>query len=639
MSPGNPTILLLRSRNVLQPVMLFLFFTCIASLLPAQTPINGIVNTYYRVVDFIPAKACVRVTNPAGLSYNDQVMLIQMKGANINTTAASSAFGDTSSLNNAGNYEIATVCAVIGDTVFFVYMVLNDYTIAGKVQLVKIPKYVSAQVTAALKPAPWDNTAGTGGILAVSVEQDLILNAAISADSSGFRGGEYRLSDGTCGNTFFPPPANAFAYNAHTLAPQNGAFKGEGVADVAAEVSGGKGAPANGGGGGNNHNNGGAGGANLSAGGLGGGNSSTIGCTVNNPGRGGKPLSSWGGTKIFPGGGGGAGHSNFSFPNQRGGGHGGGIVFIEAGNLVGNGMKISASGSIGGNSIGDGASGGGAGGTIIMQVGSYTGAVTVEANGGAGGTSNDNGTPDRCYGGGGGGSGGVIYFSGAPAGTATVTGGVAGPEIGRIGCDPIEASVAGSNGQTISNYTFISSRVLESSYCSLLLPVELISFKATYSQGSTILKWKIAQPETAMNFIVERSSDGRNWINIETVTAIATVADYRSVDPAPAVNTNYYRLRMTDINRVINYSPVQKVFIPGVNTQVKIYPNPAKRKIIITGSIVPSSEISLYDLAGKLLLTRKIDTQQPLNEIDLPPLPAGIYMIRAGNTIQKLSIH
>ena len=48
-------------------------------------------------------------------------------------------------------------------------------------------------------------------------------------------------------------------------------------------------------------------GVGASAGGLGGGNSSTIGCIVNNPGRGGKPLNSWGGTKIFPGGGGGAG--------------------------------------------------------------------------------------------------------------------------------------------------------------------------------------------------------------------------------------------------------------------------------------------------------------------------------------------
>ncbi|MBL0130920.1 MAG: hypothetical protein IPP43_07170 [Chitinophagaceae bacterium] len=97
-----------------------------------------------------------------------------------------------------------------------------------------------------------------------------------------------------------------------------------------------KGAPANGGGGGNNHNNSGGGGANLTIGGNGGGNSSSgpIGCNItNNWGRGGKALSSWGGTKIFwaeeE-----AGHSNNGSPTTNFGGNGGGIIFIWANNLL-----------------------------------------------------------------------------------------------------------------------------------------------------------------------------------------------------------------------------------------------------------------------------------------------------------------
>ena len=198
-------------------------------------------------------------------------MLIQMKGASINTNSNSSSFGDTTSLNNAGNYEIGTICNVTGDSVFMVFMLLNQYTVADKVQLVKIPQYYSATVTDTLKAAPWNNTTGTGGVLAISVEEDLILNAPIYADSSGFRGGAYRLSGDDCSNV---SPANAYAYNADVFDPttQHGSFKGEGIAEVAASESGGRGAPANGGGGGNNHNNGGGGGANLSAGGDGGGN-------------------------------------------------------------------------------------------------------------------------------------------------------------------------------------------------------------------------------------------------------------------------------------------------------------------------------------------------------------------------------
>ena len=638
MSRRNPFVLLSCPGLTARAVRILLL---LASIFPfpiayCQTPISGIVNTYYKVIEVIPDKAGVRVSNPAGLNYNDKVMLIQMKGASINTTNSSS-FGNITSFNNAGNYELASICAIVDDTVFFVFTHLNNYDVNGKVQLVKIPQYTSARVVDTLKPAPWDNTSGTGGVLAISVEEDLILEAPIFADSAGFRGGMHQISSGTCGN-FIPPAANDYVYNAGNLNPQNGAYKGEGIADVAVSNSGGKGAPANGGGGGNNHNNGGAGGANLTAGGIGGGNSSSGGCTATNPGLPGKALNSEGGNRIFAGGGGGAGHSNFVIPNQRGGGNGGGIVFIEATNLIGNEMKISANGFSGGNALGDGASGGGAGGTILMHVDNYIGSDTIEVKGGAGGLANNDGTLNRCYGGGGGGSGGVIYFSGSiPAVIYHVSGGAAGPEIGRNGCNPAVPSGAGTAGFIVDNYTYRSSLVLENSYCSVFLPVELISFKATYQDGICILKWKIGQPETASGFVVERSADGRNWTDIIPVKAHNNQADYEAVDANPQPRINYYRLRMTDINQVINYSMVLKIFNPGQNRPLEIYPNPAGRKITINGKLQPGP-VYLYDLAGKLIWTKQISGQQTITEVELPELQKGIYLIRIGQSTSKITI-
>ncbi|MDP4264746.1 MAG: hypothetical protein Q8941_19620, partial [Bacteroidota bacterium] len=403
-----PPIFLLKTTQL---IALFSACLSIAQLTSAQTNISGIVNNYYKVIEVIPAKACARVNTTTGLGFNDKAMIIQMKGATINTTATSSSFGDTTSLNNAGNYEIGTICYIRGDSVFFDYFFLNNYTVADKVQLVRIPEYVSATVTDTLRAAPWNNTNGTGGVLAIYVDQDLVLNAPISGDSSGYRGGMFELSNGTCSN--IGAPTN-YAYPAGTLTPQNGAYKGEGAADITnVNLTGGRGAPANGGGGGNNHNNGGGGGANLAAGGDGGGNSSSSGCTVATQGKGGKALSSYGGKKIFMGGGGGAGHANNGGANSNGGGHGGGIVFIKANNLAGNGYKISANGQVGGPALSDGASGSGAAGTIIMNINNYVGTTIISANGGQGGTEDDGLNLNHCYGSGGGGGGGAIYFSGA----------------------------------------------------------------------------------------------------------------------------------------------------------------------------------------------------------------------------------
>ena len=626
--------------KLFRSIILFSILGCSHLSYSQITSISGIVNSYYKVIDVIPAKACVRVTNAAGLIYNDKVMLIQMKGAGINTSNSNSSFfGDTTSLNNAGNYEVATVCHVIGDSVFMVFMFLNQYTVAGKVQLVKIPQYYSADVTGTLKASSWNSVSGTGGVLAINVEEDLVLNAPIYADSSGFRGGEYRLTGGNCNNFF---PANAYAYDADIILPgtQDGAFKGEGIADIATAQSGGRGAPANGGGGGNNHNNGGAGGANLSSGGDGGGNSSSGGCRISLPGKGGKSLSNYGGTKIFVGGGGGAGHVNNGTVNAYGGGNGGGIIFIQAKNLVGNNKKISANGQKGGSTLGDGAAGGGAGGTILMTIANYLGTVTVEANGDQGGTVDDQLTAGRCYGGGGGGSGGAIYFSGVVPGVpVSVTAGNAGAETNRSAtCNAPVPSLAGFAGQTFSNYTYSSSLVLTSSYCSLLLPVELVWFKATYTNGQTTLNWKVAQPETAGRFIIERSGDGKNWIKISEQPAMENVSDYQDIDVSPQPKTNFYRLKMMDKSNVVTYSSIQKVFRPTKNDLIKIYPNPAHKKIILTGNIAPYTALSLFDLSGKLLWRKNIISNQNNVEIDLPDLSVGIYVIKIDGVVKKLVI-
>lgn len=619
-----------RHRLSLTVVMLFL---CLS--LFAQTNISGVVNNYYRVLEVIPAKSCVRLNTTAGLGYGDIAMLVQMKGAVINTTNTAS-FGDTTSLNNAGNYEIGTICYIVGDSVFFIYMMLNQYTAADKVQLVRIPQYVSATVVGELQATPWDNATGTGGVLAIWVDQDLVLNAPIVADTMGYRGGGNIVSNGTCGNAL---PANGYAYNGSNTAPQNGAYKGEGVADVAASQSGGRGAPANGGGGGNNHNNGGAGGANLTAGGDGGGNSSSAGCTVTLIGRRGKALSNHGGRKIFMGGGGGAGHGNNGFAASHGGGRGGGIVFIHATNLTGNTRKISANGKIGGPSASDGASGGGGGGTIIMDVDNYIGSATIEANGGDGGLSADGLNIGRCYGAGGGGSGGAIYFSGStPAVTVNVNGGLAGAETGReASCAAAVLPGAGSAGQTFQNYSFSRSMVLMSNYCSQLLPVELIWFTANHHNGNVILKWQVGQTESLDRFIIERSVDGTNWQEINNQPAVYGKSIYTGTDASPHTSYNKYRIRVIRKNNSIIYSAIQRVYVPQKNEMINIYPNPASQKIFITG-ISSSPELNLYDLSGKLVWQKKLITIQNTASVDLPSLAKGIYMVKIGESVNRLVI-
>ncbi len=602
------------------------------------TNLSGVVNTYHKVVEIIPAKSCIRVASTTGLNINNLVMLVQMKGATINTTATSSLFGDTTNLFGAGNYEIGTICYITGDSVFLFHDLLNSYDVNAKVQLVQFADYYSVNVTDTIKAMSWDSAAGTGGVIAIFADQDITLNAPVFADSSGYSGGAFYLNNATCG--FLTPAGTDFAYNITATNQNNGAYKGEGVANVPTTLNSAKGAPANGGGGGNNHNNSGGGGANLSAGGNGGGNSSNgpVGCnTTNNWGRGGKRLSSWAGKKIFMGGGAGAGHANNGGTLYNYGGNGGGIVFIWANNLISNGYGISARGGKGGDSQADGAGGGGAGGTIIMHVTNYTGNVAINTNGGNGGDSYNDISIVRCFGGGGGGSGGAVYFTGTyPAGTIAFNSGAGGLEFNRnAGCNSAVPGVAGSLGQSFENYNF-SRSTSPAGYCQLLLPSKLLYFKAQKVNRSVVLNWQVDYPALVNEFIVGKSTGNGNWIGLPALTADDNRFKYAAVDNNPSPGNNFYRLKIAEKDGSVYYSETRQIWFGSPDADFTIFPNPSAGKVTLSGNFESNHLLQVTDISGKIVWQQYLRGNQA--RIDLPPFAAGLYLVRYKEAVKKLLV-
>ena len=619
---------------------LYMRFVMSFFLLPAilfsqtTTNISGVVNSYYQVTEVMPTIYALKVSNPAGLSVNNRVLIIQMKGVSINP-ANSSSFGDTTALAEAGNYETAVICKIKTDTIYFHHTFLNTYSpVSGKVQMVKMAEYYSANVTDTVKALSWNSTSGTGGVIAIFCDMNITLNAPVYADSSGYRGGAYVFSTGDCFN--FPLAATGYIYNPTSTSPQSGAWKGEGAATLITSQSGGRGSPANGGGGGNNHNNSGGGGANLNGGGIGGGNSSSDGCTTTLRGLAGKALSSWNGQKIFFGGGGGAGHSNGS-TFTKGGGNGGGIIFIHAENIIGNGYKVSANGGNGGQSLSDGAGGGGAGGTIIADITNFTG-VTIQANGGNGGNADDGGTVDRCYGGGGGGSGGVIYFPATtPAITANSNGGNAGTETGRhSGCLAAVAAGAGSNGQIIQNY-FYKRSTNPASNCGIALPFKFYYFIAKAEQQKVLLEWRITGAESINHFIIEKQISNNNWVTIQTITASRFLEIYNAEDLFPSTGKNYYRIKIIENDNKQTYSSIRWVDFSSIINEFSVYPNPAQHTITISRNNPVPVNLKLLSLSGNLILQKQLTTAQ--TTIQLPLLARGIYILQLEGINKKLIIH
>jgi PKD repeat protein len=402
--------------------------------------LTGIINRYAAVQGINYCDNSLLLSSTAGFSVGQAVLVIQMQGAEINISN-SPAFGDISNLGSAGRYERGYIRSIDGARILLEKALINEYNLAGAVQVVSMPAYQEAIVTGTLTAQAWNGS--TGGILAFSAGQ-LLLQGEIDLSGKGFRGGSFELNyTGTC---TFLSSYNNYAYEEGSI---RGGKKGEGISAAPASRSRGRGAQANGGGGGNDHNSGGGGGGHLGSGGTGGinDNPATFGCRGQFPGIGGKALPA-GPERLYLGGGGGAGHGNNDLASS--GGHGGGIVLIEAGLVVAQGGAIRTNGLDAGPATGDGAGGGGAGGTIALSgISPNLPGIPIEARGGRGGDAN-NINANQCFGPGGGGAGGRLLLAPGFLAQADLAGGEPGLSINSAQCAPsnngAQAGQAGLQG-------------------------------------------------------------------------------------------------------------------------------------------------------------------------------------------------
>ena len=309
--------------------------------------ISGVINSYYKITGVNIVPNTLTVSSAVGLTPGLNVLIIQMKGAGINSSNSSS-FGNISSIGNAGNYEFNYICGISGNNVLLQYQLLKSYDAAGFVQLIPVPQYTSVTIVDTVKPSPWNSVSGTGGVVVIRASDTIFLNGPVDVSGKGFEGGF--LSN--YANCVWSTNVTSYVLPVTPADPNtNGARKGEGISDFIVSGEYGRGKQANGGGGGNNHNTGGGGGSNYGVGGNGGNrsNETFFACHGTNPGIGGLSLSAQGYTvannRIFMGGGGGSGHQNNSVGTP--GGNGGGIIILLAKTIVSSGNKLLSNGTAG----------------------------------------------------------------------------------------------------------------------------------------------------------------------------------------------------------------------------------------------------------------------------------------------------
>jgi hypothetical protein len=166
------------------------------------------------------------------------------------------------------------------------------------------------------------------------------------------------------------------------------------------------------------------------------------------------------------------------------------------------------------------------------------------------------------------------------------------------------------------------------------LPVTLISFTAQRSGRVNLIGWSTSQEINTSHFILERSTDGRNFAAITQVTAAGNSNSSRSyayTDMHPASGINYYRLRMVDRDNSNKYSLVRSVRNEGI-ADIAVYPNPVQRVLTVSISADKTGQgnMMITDMGGKIIYQKPISVVQGNNmlPVDISNIAGGSYLIK-----------
>jgi Secretion system C-terminal sorting domain len=165
------------------------------------------------------------------------------------------------------------------------------------------------------------------------------------------------------------------------------------------------------------------------------------------------------------------------------------------------------------------------------------------------------------------------------------------------------------------------------------LPVILVGFTAMLnSDRSVALSWNTEMEVNSSHFDIERSADGTVWNTIGTVEAVgnsSTETTYSYTDASPLTGTNYYRLKMVDLDNSYGYTNITVVRMTVVSN-ISFFPNPARDFVNISLGETAGSDVTirLINQSGQVLQEKRVQGGNgTIVSLPLQQYAAGLYIL------------
>lgn len=157
----------------------------------------------------------------------------------------------------------------------------------------------------------------------------------------------------------------------------------------------------------------------------------------------------------------------------------------------------------------------------------------------------------------------------------------------------------------------------------------LLSFTANNNGAYNYLAWKLASQANIAHIVVERSTDGNSFLDINNIIVNISIKNYNYQDTKPAADKNYYRLKIVDTNNLINYSTVATV-INKSTIDLQILYDAQSGKVTVAGMQNNRTyQLEIYSCNGQLVSKKNNNTTQLV--ISISDLPHGLYVAYASD--------
>ncbi|NTS41909.1 T9SS type A sorting domain-containing protein [Flavisolibacter sp. BT320] len=166
------------------------------------------------------------------------------------------------------------------------------------------------------------------------------------------------------------------------------------------------------------------------------------------------------------------------------------------------------------------------------------------------------------------------------------------------------------------------------------LPVRLVKLEASLLHDRRgQLCWVTGSEEQSQHFVVEKSSDGRNFQPVATVASknAASGASYCWTDGELMPGDTYYRLWEVSTTGQRKDLGIRRLVVKATG-RLQLYPLPYNGNSVTLNTgykVFKNIPYHLVDAAGRVLLSGSISQQ--VQTLPLGKLPAGFYLLRLGD--------